>query len=195
MTPDLFRDPIAGVLRWYDEAVAAGERQADAMALATATPDGRPSVRIVLFKAGSDAVRFFTNLHSRKARELLANPQVAATFHWQIQARQVRVEGRVTRLPDAENDAYFASRPRESQIGAWASQQSEEIASMEQLAAQVREVEARFAGGPVARPPHWGGFRIDADAVEFWEARPFRLHERVLCVRTGDGWVTRRLSP
>ena len=190
-------DPLREIRAWYDDAVKAGIPQAEAMTLATATPDGRPSLRVVLYKAGGDALRFFTNYESRKGQEMAANSRVAANFFWETLGRQIRIEGQVVRLPAEENDAYFASRPRESQMGAWASAQSREIASREELEDNLARVHARFAQGPVPRPPHWGGYRLDPDAIEFWSARPFRLHDRLLYTRAGSigGWQVRRLSP
>lgn len=190
-------DPIAEILRWYEAAVAARLPQAEAMALATATPEGRPSLRIVLYKAGGDAIRFFTNYTSRKGVELAANPHVAATFWWEPLGRQIRIEGRATRLPRAESEAYFATRPRESQLGAWASAQSREIPDRAALEAALREVEARFGAGPVPCPEHWGGYRIDPDSVEFWEARPARLHDRLRYTRSSPSaaWTCARLQP
>jgi pyridoxamine 5'-phosphate oxidase len=191
-------DPIAEVLRWYEAAVAAKIPQAEAMALATATPDGRPSLRIVLYKPGGDAIRFFTNYESRKGAELARNPHVAATFWWEPLGRQIRIEGRASRLPRAESEAYFATRPRESQLGAWASAQSRELTDRVALEAALRAVEARFGAGPVPCPQHWGGYRIDPDSIELWAARPARLHDRLRYTRggpTGDAWACARLQP
>jgi pyridoxamine 5'-phosphate oxidase len=187
--------PLERVEEWFEEAVAAGLAEPEAMALATATPDGTPSVRIVLMK-GIDArgVRFFTNYESRKGRELAANPRAAATLYWQPLARAVRVEGAVERLSDAESDEYFASRAAGSRLGAWASAQSTVIESRETLLARLAEAEARF-GDDVPRPEYWGGFRLVASVVELWQGRSDRLHDRERWVLDGGSWRAERLSP
>jgi len=189
-------DPVTLFARWLDEAVAAGVHEPNAMALATATPDGRPSSRIVLLK-GFDArgLVFFTGYESRKGRELTANPWAAATMLWHSLERQVRVEGAVTRLSDPESDAYFASRPRGSQVGAVASPQSRVIAGREVLEQRALEVERFFADSDVERPPVWGGYRVALERVEFWQGRASRLHDRIRFVRVGDGWRRERLAP
>jgi pyridoxamine 5'-phosphate oxidase len=174
---------------------AAALPEPTAFALGTVSPDGQPSVRIVLLKAVDErGFVFYTNYESRKGRELLAHPQAAMCFHWQPLERQVRVEGRAQPVAGDEADAYFASRARGSQLGAWASYQSEPMAPGE-LDARVREMEARFAGGPVPRPPHWSGFRIVPHRIEFWHNMPSRLHERHVYVREQDGWTTETLYP
>lgn len=192
-------DPIAAFKALLDEARAVDRRilpEPTAMALATVGDDGRPSVRVVLLKeVDARGFVFYTNYQSRKGRELLAHPRAALCFHWQPLERQVRVEGPVEPVSAAEADAYFATRPRESQIGAWASQQSETLESAEALEARVREVEARFAGCPVPRPPHWSGFRVIPEQIELWRAGPFRLHERFLYERVDGAWRVRRLFP
>jgi pyridoxamine 5'-phosphate oxidase len=189
-------DPVALFDRWLDEAVAAGVHEPNAMALATATTDGRPSVRIVLLKGFDDrGLVFFTGYESRKGAELGANPQAAATMLWHPLQRQVRVEGTVTRVDDAESDAYFASRPRGSQIGAVASPQSRPIADRSVLEQRVAEVSQVFEGHDVLRPPVWGGFRVALDVVEFWQGRQSRLHDRLRYVRSGTGWRRERLAP
>lgn len=189
-------EPVTLFARWLDEAVAAGVHEPNAMALATATPDGRPSSRIVLLK-GFDArgLVFFTGYESRKGRELTANPWAAATMLWHSLERQVRVEGAVTRLSDPESDAYFASRPRGSQVGAVASPQSRVIAGREVLEQRALEVERFFADSDVERPPVWGGYRVALERVEFWQGRASRLHDRIRFVRVGDDWRRERLAP
>jgi pyridoxamine 5'-phosphate oxidase len=165
-----------------------------AMSLATASADGAPSVRVVLLK-GVDERGFFTNLESRKGRELIANPRAALCFYWPALDTQIRIEGTVERVSEAEADAYFSSRARESQIGAWASLQSEMLESMDELRGRVAEVEARFANQPVPRPPHWSGRRVKPSSIEFWRAGEHRLHERRRFERDGDRWTMRRLYP
>jgi pyridoxamine 5'-phosphate oxidase len=189
-------DPVTLFSRWLDEAVAAEVHEPNAMALATATPEGRPSSRIVLLK-GFDArgLVFFTGYESRKGRELEANPFAAATMLWHPLQRQVRVEGAVTRVDDAESDAYFASRPRGSQIGAVASPQSHPIPDREALEERVAEVEHVFAERDVVRPPAWGGYRIAIESIEFWQGRQSRLHDRLRFTATGDTWARERLAP
>jgi pyridoxamine 5'-phosphate oxidase len=167
-----------------------------AMALGTVGDDGQPSVRIVLLKAVDErGFVFYTNYESRKGRELLAHPKAALCFHWQPLERQVRVEGRVEQVSDAEADTYFASRARQSQIGAWASQQSRPLTSDEELEARVEELDARYAGVAVPRPPYWSGFRVVPERIEFWRNRAFRLHERLLFERADGGWRMQRLFP
>jgi pyridoxamine 5'-phosphate oxidase len=167
-----------------------------AFALATASPEGRPSIRMLLLKhADHDGFVFYTNLESRKARELAANRRAALNFHWAPLERQVRVEGVVSPVSDDEADAYFATRPRGSQIGAWASRQSRPIEREGELEARVAEFEQRFAGKTVPRPPHWSGFRLLPDAIEFWYGKPSRLHERFLYTRNGDAWRVQTLYP
>jgi pyridoxamine 5'-phosphate oxidase len=167
-----------------------------AMSLATVSPDGAPSVRIVLLKGVDErGFVFYTNLDSRKGRELVATPRAALCFYWAALDTQIRVEGDVEPVSDAEADAYFASRARESEIGAWASLQSQTLSSMDELRARVAEVEKRFANEPVPRPPYWTGRRVKPTSIEFWHAGEFRLHERRRFERDGDGWTMRRLFP
>lgn len=194
---DLLDDPIALFERWFADAVAAELPQVNAMTLATTGADGRVSARVVLLK-GVDArgFEFFTNYESRKAGELAANPQAALAFLWVQLERQVRVVGDVERLDPAESDAYFATRPRGSQIGAWASQQSRPLADRAELEAHWAELEERYAGAAVPRPPHWGGFRVVPREIEFWQGRANRLHDRFAYTRAADGgWQRTRLQP
>jgi pyridoxamine 5'-phosphate oxidase len=189
-------DPLATVRSWIDEAAAAGLEEPTAAALATADAEGRPSVRFVLLRGiGEDGVRFYTNYTSRKADELAANPRAAIAVYWHPLHKQVRFEGPVERLPRDESDAYFASRARESRIGAWASKQSSELADRAQLLASVAEIEQRFAGADVPRPDFWGGYLLRPEVVELWTGRANRLHDREEFRRTEAGWSARRLSP
>jgi pyridoxamine 5'-phosphate oxidase len=189
-------DPLAQLRDWYEHAVATGLPEPEAMALATATPDGAPSVRFVLLKGIDDrGVEFYTNYESRKGRELAANPRAALAILWRPLQRQVRVEGAVERLSAEESDAYFSSRARLSRIGAWASRQSTEIPDRAYLESRVAELEARYPGDDVPRPDYWGGYVLRPQAIEFWEGRPNRLHDREVFTREVDGWSSRRLSP
>lgn len=191
-------DPIAAFFRWFDEAKRAGIPLYDSMALATATPDGVPSVRFVLLRPpGKEApFAFFTNYESRKADELAANPRAALAIHWEPIGRQVRIEGTVEKLSADLSDAYWHSRPRGSQIAAWASRQSRSNADREDLERRWIEAEALFEGREVKRPPHWGGYHVVPKVIEFWESRPNRLHDRVRYEADADGtWLMTRLDP
>ena len=188
--------PMALLRQWLDEAIAAGCLEPTGMALSTVTPEGRPRVRMVLCKGVSeDGVRFFTNHESAKAKELEASGFAAVAFWWDTLARQIRLEGTIERLPRAESEAYFAVRPRESQLGAWASPQSQVVASREALDLLMRETEARFAGGPVPCPPHWGGYLIRPERVEAWMGGVGRLHDRLVWALDGATWHRSRLGP
>jgi pyridoxamine 5'-phosphate oxidase len=191
------RDPLKLFQLWLDEAIAAGIHLPEAMTLATATLDGKPSARLVLLKqANEHGFVFFTNYNSTKAGELDENPQAALVFYWPQLERQVRVEGKVERTSAAESDAYFKTRPRESQIGALASPQSEVIASREVLQQKVAELENLYEGREVDRPEHWGGYRLHPERIEFWKGRTGRLHDRISYERRGDGgWTISRLAP
>ena len=182
---------------WFEAARLSEPNDPDAVALATATADGLPSVRMVLLKDwNADGFVFYTNAHSRKGGELRANPHAALLFHWKSLRRQIRIEGAVSEVSAEQADAYFASRSRSSQLGAIASDQSAPLGSRDEFLSRVSETEARFAEGPVARPPHWTGFRLAPAAIEFWLDRPFRLHERRRFVRSLDGgWTSSLLYP
>jgi pyridoxamine 5'-phosphate oxidase len=198
---DVAPDPFRQFEHWFDEAVKAEIREANAMTLATADALGRPSARIVLLKGVSrDGFVFYTNFESRKGRELAQRPEAALLFFWRELERQVRIEGTVSRLGDAESTAYFASRPRPARIGAWASPQSDAIAGRAALAAQVEAMEARFrdVGDAIPLPPHWGGFRLAPAVFEFWQGRASRLHDRIRYRRNPDDperWTIDRLAP
>jgi pyridoxamine 5'-phosphate oxidase len=188
-------DPLTQFREWYEHAVAAGVVEPEAMALATASADGAPSVRFVLLKGIDErGVEFFTNYESRKGSELIANPRAALAVLWKPLERQVRLEGAVEVLTPEESDAYFASRSRGSQLGAWASRQSEVIPDREWLESRLVEVGEEYPD-EVPRPPHWGGFRLLPSTIEFWEGRPSRLHDREQFTRVGGAWASRRLSP
>jgi pyridoxamine 5'-phosphate oxidase len=194
---DVSHDPMVEFARWFAEAQEAQVADANAMTLATATADGQPSARIVLLKAFDErGFVFFTDYRSRKGAELEANPRAALVFYWHELERQVRITGGVALTSREESERYFASRPIGSRLGAWASHQSRVIPGRAALESDLREVEARFGDGEVPLPPHWGGYRVVPDAIEFWQGRESRLHDRIRYVReSGSGWKVQRLSP
>ena len=193
--PALANDPWPLFELWFSEALVAQRANAHAFTLATVGLDGRPSARVVLYKGRSEAgFRFFTNYQSRKGQELEKLPFAAAVFYWPDLHRQVRFEGAIEKLSSAESDAYFASRPRDSQLGAWASPQSQPL-EPGLLERRLEDVRLRFEGGAVARPAHWGGYRLTPDTVEFWLPHEHRLNERWLFCRAGEGWQRRALGP
>lgn len=188
--------PISLFRAWFAEASRAEPSDANAVALATADASGRPSVRMVLLKdVDVRGFVFYTNLDSRKGREIRENPRAALCFHWKSLDRQVRVEGPLEPVADTEADAYFASRDRASRIGAWASLQSQPLESRFALERRVAEFTAKFHVGAVPRPPYWSGYRLVPDAIEFWQERPFRLHDRTLYHRDENAWTARKLYP
>lgn len=189
-------DPFALFDAWYAEARASEINDSNAMALATCDAHGRLGLRMVLLKGhGPDGFVFYTNQQGRKAADLAANPQAALLFHWKSLRRQIRIEGPVSTVSDAEADAYFATRSRDSRLGAWSSDQSRPLDSRATFEARFAEMQARFEGGDVPRPPHWSGYRVTPTAIEFWQDREHRLHERRLFTRDGDGWTEGLLYP
>jgi len=194
---EIERDPIRQFQLWFDEAIAAKLPMPDAMSLATVTPDGRPTARMVLLKqVDADGFVFFTNYNSNKAKQLEINPYAALVFYWSQFERQVRVEGKVSKTAAEESAAYFATRPRESQIGAWASPQSEVISAREVLEQRAHELAEQYCDRDIDCPAHWGGFRLVPDRIEFWKGRAGRLHDRILYeLQPDESWTIKRLAP
>ena len=193
---DMADDPLAQFRAWYGDAVSAGVYEPNAMVLATVSPDGQPSARYVLLRGLDEhGFRFFTHLGSPKGLDLRVNPRAALTIGWLPLHRQIRISGTARLLSDEESDAYFASRPRGSQIGAWASPQSSVLADRAALEAQVAEIAERFAGSTVPRPPDWGGWVVEPEAIEFWQGRSSRLHDRLRYRRAAGSWIIERLAP
>jgi pyridoxamine 5'-phosphate oxidase len=192
----LSQDPLEQFEHWFAEAKRAGVEVPEAMTLATADAEGAPSARMVLLKgAGEDGFVFYTGYGSRKSEELEQNPSAALVLYWRPLGRQVRVEGSVERVSEAESAAYFATRPRGSQLAAWASHQSQPLESREELERRYAELEREYADRDVPLPPHWGGYRLHPEAIEFWEHRENRLHDRIRYTRAREGWKVERLSP
>ncbi|HJY30637.1 MAG TPA: pyridoxamine 5'-phosphate oxidase [Pyrinomonadaceae bacterium] len=190
------RDPIKQFQTWFNDAFEAKLPLPEAMTLATATSDGKPSARMVLLKqVDHEGFVFYTNYNSAKAQQLDANPYAALVFYWAKLDRQVRIEGSISRTTREESLAYFATRPRESQIGAWASDQSKEISSRAELEQQAEELEKQYRDREIECPEHWGGYRLKPERIEFWKSRLGRLHDRILYQREGDSWIITRLAP
>jgi len=193
---DLDPDPLVQFRRWYDEAAAAGVRAPEAMALATSTSDGAPSLRMVLLKGADErGFAFYTGYVSRKASELDSNPRAALLFYWDPLGRQVRIEGTVERVAENESDAYFATRPRGAQLAATASKQSSVLANRDEIDSRVAELDHDYTARDVPRPEHWGGYRLVPDIYEFWQHREDRLHDRLRYRRADGSWAIERLSP
>jgi pyridoxamine 5'-phosphate oxidase len=192
---DADADPLRFFHRWFDEALAAGVAEPNAMTLAT-VEDAQPAARIVLLKGLDErGFVFYTNYESRKGQEMATNPRAALVFWWQELERQVRIEGTVERVAESESDAYFASRPRGSRLGAWASDQSRPIADRSVVEEKLARAERRYDGETVPRPPHWGGYRVVPTLLEFWQGRPNRLHDRLEYTLSPEGWTVQRLAP
>jgi pyridoxamine 5'-phosphate oxidase len=193
---DVSPDPIAQFSRWFSEALAAEVEEPNAMVLATATPDGLPSARVVLLKGFDErGLVFFTDYRSRKGAELEANPRAALVFRWSELERQVRITGGTARTGAEESESYYRSRPLGSRLGAWVSHQSQPIPSRAVLERGLAEMERRFEDGDVPLPPYWGGYRVRPEAIEFWQGRPNRLHDRIRYLREGERWRIERLAP
>jgi pyridoxamine 5'-phosphate oxidase len=189
-------DPMQQFRRWFEDTLAADLHEPNAMILATATRDDRPSARTMLLKGFDErGFVFYTNYEGRKGRELEENPRCALVFYWGELERQVRIEGCARRVPDEESDAYFANRPRGSRLGAWASAQSHPVEGRNTLEERLRELEAKYEGREIPRPPFWGGYRVEPEAIEFWQGRENRLHDRLLYRRIENGWRMERLQP
>jgi len=193
---DVDPEPVEQFRRWFEEALAAGLHEPNAMIVATASPDGLPSARVVLLKGFDDrGFVFYTNYEGRKGRELEENPRAALLFYWGELERQVRIEGTASRVSEEESDAYYAGRPRGSRLGALASEQSRVVGSREVLEGRIRTLEAEYEGRDVPRPAFWGGYRVEPEAVEFWQGRENRLHDRLVYRRGDGGWKMERLQP
>jgi pyridoxamine 5'-phosphate oxidase len=193
---DLDPDPIVQFGEWFEKVIGADLHEPNAMILATATREGRPSARTILLKGYDErGFVFYTNYEGRKARELQENPLCALLFYWGELERQVRIEGRARRISDEESDAYFLSRPRGSRLGAWASEQSCPVEGRSVLEERVRELESEYEGREIPRPPFWGGYRVEPEVIEFWQGRENRLHDRLVYRRDGGGWKIERLQP
>jgi pyridoxamine 5'-phosphate oxidase len=193
---DVALDPTEQFRRWFEEALAARLHEPNSMVVATATPDGRPSARVVLLKGFDErGFVFYTNYESRKAREMEENPHAALLFYWGELERQVRVEGTAARVSDAESDAYYVTRPRGSRLGAWASKQSRVVGGRGVLEDRLKKLEQEHEGEEIPRPPFWGGYRVAPEAFEFWQGRENRLHDRISYRREGDSWKIQRLQP
>jgi pyridoxamine 5'-phosphate oxidase len=193
---DVAPDPVVQFRAWFRDALAADLHESNAMTLATTTPDGRPSARVVLLKGYDErGFVFYTNYEGRKAHELEANPLCALLFYWGELERQVRIEGRASRLSGEESDAYFTSRPRGNRLGAWASEQSRSVEDRSVLEERLRALEAEYEGHEIPRPPFWGGYRVEPYTIEFWQGRENRLHDRLVYLRNEGGWKIVRLQP